>query len=169
MKYVRILLSATLLTLPIAGLARGPAYSTPAAHDATLRFSWRMNVPARENCRVRTPEELEALPVHMRAPEECTRDESDFSIILSVNGSTADTLHLVRGGLKGDRPLVVLQDRRMQPGRHNVAIQLIRSARDGASVLAALDTSVSVARGDIALITLDAGTGRLLARTPQPR
>jgi hypothetical protein len=169
MKYVRILISAALMTLPIAALARGPAYSAPGADQATLRFSWRMSVPARENCRVRSQEELEALPAHMRAPEECTPDLSDFILVLAVDGRAADTVPLLRGGLKGDRPLIVLEDRRLSPGQHGIDMQFVRVAHDGATVIAALDTTLHIGPGEIGLVTLDATAGRLRARTPRPQ
>lgn len=169
MKYAKILLSAALMTLPIAALARGPAYSAPGADHATLRFSWRMSVPARENCRVRSQEELEALPVHMRAPEECTPDLSDFILVLAVDGRAADTIPIVRGGLKGDRPLTVLQDRRLPPGQHGIDMQFLRVAHDGTTVIAALDTTLHIAPGAVGLVTLDANAGRLHARTPRSR
>ncbi|HSJ23136.1 MAG TPA: hypothetical protein VK929_00530 [Longimicrobiales bacterium] len=166
MKRVRVFLSAALLTLPIAGLARAPGYSAPGADDAALRFSWRMTVPATEDCRPRSQEELESLPVHMRSPEVCTRDESDFMIVLAVDGSVADTLHLVRGGFKGDRPLIVLEERNLEPGRHSIQLQLIRAAANGSTILAALDTTLLLGPGDVGLVTLDADAGRLHARTP---
>jgi ferredoxin/coenzyme F420-reducing hydrogenase delta subunit len=115
----------------------------------------------------RSQEELEALPVHMRSPEECTPDLSDFILVLAVDGRAPDTIPLVRGGLKGDRPLTVLHDRRLPPGRHDIDLQFTRVALDAATVIAALDTTLHIAPGEIGLVTLDATAGRLHARTPR--
>jgi hypothetical protein len=153
-----ILATSVLLTLPIVALARAP-YTPAGAGDAVLRFSWRMTTSVRENCRTRTQEELDALPVHMRAPEECTRDASHYQLVLHV-GEQTETLPLVKGGAKGDRPLFVLEERRLRPGVYDVSVELQRLA-DPAETLARLDTALVLRRGAVQLITRGED-GRLL-------
>lgn len=163
MRYVRMLLCSVALTLPIAALARAP-YTPPGAGDAMLRFAWRMNVTARENCRTRTAEELARLPVHMRTPEICTRDAASYSLITRIGAATPDTVQLTRGGVRGDRPLFVLEQRKLPPGRHRVRIALHRVTATNNEVLGELDTVLTLRRGDIQLVTLDAA-GELTARS----
>lgn len=153
--------ATALLVLPLAALTRLP-YTPPGAGDAMLRLSWRSIVSGSERCRDRTPAELDALPVHMRTPQVCTTDPADYMLTVRVGG-VSDTLRLLRGGVKGDRPLFVLEERRLPAGRESVAVGLLRQAPDGVSVLAALDTVLGFEAGRVRLVTLDPD-GRLVVR-----
>ncbi|HSJ10414.1 MAG TPA: hypothetical protein VK928_10885, partial [Longimicrobiales bacterium] len=155
MKFARVILASAALTLPVAALSRAP-WTPPGADTATLRFSWRMSVKAQENCRARTQEELDALPVHMRTPEVCTRDDAAYVLVTRIDDTTPDTVHLLRGGVKGDRPLFVLEERVLPPGVHRVGVELQRITTEGAESMAALDTELELRPGGIALVTLDA-------------
>jgi hypothetical protein len=165
MKYVRIIVATAAITLLLAALARAP-YTPAGAGEALLRFSWRMSVTARENCRPRTQAELDALPVHMRTPEVCTRDLARYSLITRVDDSPADTLELVRGGVKGDRPLFVLEERTLPAGRHRVQVYLHRTTGTSDSeILASLDTALVLQAGRVQLVMLDTEGRRLTVRS----
>lgn len=159
-----MILCTAATTVMIAGLARAPYYTPPGAGDAMLRFSWRMSVTARENCRPRTPAELDALPVHMRTPEVCTRDSARYALITTIDDAAPDTVHLLRGGVKGDRPLFVLEERTLPPGRHRVRIELLRMSSAGVEILGEIDEVLTLEEGAIRLITLDLA-GRLVLRS----
>jgi hypothetical protein len=163
MRQVVVVIAVVLLTLPIAALARAP-YTPPGARDAVMRFSLRVNVSDRENCRPRTQEELEALPVHMRSPEECTRDDARFLLVFTIDGARADTIPLRRGGLRGDRPLVTVQERRLPPGSHHIQVELLRLTHDGAMPIAQLASPIDLLPGQVGLVTLDPGSNRLVLR-----
>jgi hypothetical protein len=159
----RLLAVTVLLTLPFAALTRAP-YTAPGADTAVLRFSWRMSVSADERCRVRTPAELEALPAHMRTPQVCEREEASYVLITRIDDAPGDTLQLVRGGVKGDRPLFVLRERPLPAGRHRVRVAIERQDASGSAVtLGALDTTLVLETGRVRLVTLDA-EGRLHVR-----
>jgi hypothetical protein len=166
MRPVLAVLWTAAATAAIAAAARAP-YSPPGADDAVLRFSWRMTIDAMENCRRRTAEELEALPAHMRAPELCTRDAATYRLIRRIGELPPDTVHLVRGGAKGDRPVYVLEERALPAGRHRVRVDLERSTSAGVEVLAALDTVLALREGRVQLVTLDAESRRLVARSAE--
>lgn len=163
MKIARIGLFTCAMTLPIAALARIP-YTPRGTDDALVRLSWRMNVSARDSCRPRTQAELDALAVHMRTPEVCTPTVATYVLITTIDQGPADTFHLVRRGIKGDRPLFVLQERRLAPGAHDVGVAIERTTSSGTEVLAAFDTVLTLNAGRVQLITLDA-QGRLTARS----
>jgi hypothetical protein len=163
MNPVPSLVGTLLLAVPILVLTRAP-YTPPGADDAVLRLSWRMNATAPENCRARTVAELDALPAHMRTPQECTRERADYVLVTTVGAAAPDTVHLVRGGVKGDRPVFVLQEHRLQPGLERVRVELKRVTAAGDSVVVALDTQVPLARGTVRLVTLDAEGRTLVVR-----
>src|SRR5688572_30286623 len=125
MKAVRMLLCTALLLLPIAALSRAP-WTPPGAHDAVLRFSWRMGVSGERTCRARTQQELDRLPVHMRTPAICTVTAASYLLVTQLDDAVADTTPLLRGGVKGDRPLFVLQERTLQPGERSVSVAILR-------------------------------------------
>lgn len=162
MNRVAAILSSTVVTLALAGMARAP-YSPPGAGDALLRLSWRMSVSTRENCRPRTEAELADLPIHMRTPEACTRVTAAHALVMQIDDAAADTLGLLRGGVKGDRPLFVLEERSLAEGEHRVRVTLQRLTESGAAPLAQLDTVFEVRSGAVRLITMD-DSGRLILR-----
>lgn len=163
MKAVGMFVCSAAVTLLIAAAARAP-YTPPGSEDAVLRFSWRMNVTARENCRARTQQELEALPVHMRAPQICMRDVANYVLVTRVDSGAPDTLPITRGGVKGDRPLFVSEDRTLPPGPASITVELLRTAAGDVAVLARLDTTMTMQSGRIQLVTLDA-EGRLILQS----
>jgi hypothetical protein len=163
MRLLWMLLATAALTVPFAALTRAP-WTPSGAGDAVLRLSWRMSISARGECRPRTQAELDALPVHMRTPEVCAADTSTYVVITRLDDNAPDTLQLLRGGVKGDRPLFVLEDRRLPPGRYTFGIRLLRLGDDGEEVLTNLDTTLALASGRIALVTLDAEGRELIVR-----
>lgn len=167
-RHVWIVLCTSAMTLIVAALARAP-YTPPGAEEAMLRFSWRLSVPANENCRPRTQAELDALPAHMRTAEVCTRDEAAYSLVTRIDEAAPDTVQLLRGGLKGDRPLFVLREHALPPGRRRIRVELRREVPSSAStLLAGLDTVVELVPGRVQLVTLDAEARRFLVRSSAP-
>lgn len=164
---VRIAVCTAALLIFLAALSRAP-YTPRGAEAALLRFSWRMSVTARENCRPRTEAELAVLPVHMRTPEVCTGDRATYFLLIRIDSAAPDTVQLSRGGMKGDRPLFVLEERGLTPGRHRVRVGVHRSGETGPDeLLASLDTVLTLRPSGVQLVTL--GTdGRSLTVASSP-
>lgn len=164
---LQIAAATACLTLPLAALSRIP-WTPPAASDAVLRLSWRMDVSGRQECRAATGAELAALPVHMRAPVICAADRASYLLITRLAG-VPDTAAVVRGGVRRDRPLVVLRESRVPPGEHAVHIQLRRQGDGADELLLELDTVLTFERGAVWLVTTDGEGDRLRAVTRPPR
>jgi hypothetical protein len=167
MRYAVVLLFSAALTCGIGALSRVP-YSAPDGDMASLRFSWRMNVAGGETCRPRTQAELDELPVHMRSPEVCTREVARYTLITTIGDAAPDTTHLVRGGVRGDRPLFVLDERTLSPGAYRVRAELVRATSSSTRLTAVLDTTLALRAGRVQLITLDPGAQRLVAVPARP-
>jgi len=163
-----MILVTALLTLGTAAAARAPY--TPAGHEqAWLRFSWRLTISAKEHCRPRTQDELDALPVHMRTPEVCTPDTATYALLTRIDDQPVETKHLARGGVKGDRPLFVLEERALPPGKHHIRVAVERRDDGDDHLIAELDTTLVLERGRVQLITLSPDGRRLEAHSTQSR
>src|SRR5690606_16606466 len=104
-----VVITTALMLVVIGWLARAP-YTPRGSEDAVLRLSWRFRPVAAETCRPRTQAELDVLPVHMRTPEICESEPVVYSVVRQLDDGAADTIRVVRGGLKQDRPVYVLLD-----------------------------------------------------------
>lgn len=164
MKALGVVFTTALLMAALGALTRLPW--TPAGADAAmLRFSWRTTIVARERCRARTPAELEQLPVHMRTPEVCEPDEASYALVTRIDDAAPDTAYLLRGGVKGDRPLFVLEDRALAPGSHRVRVELLRIDGTSEPLATPLDATLGFAPGLVRLITIDPVTRTLIVRS----
>lgn len=162
-------LAVVLLTAVIAsaiGWLSRASYDPPASDAALLRLSWRFRPLAAETCRPRTQAELDALPVHMRTPEVCENEVYTYLLVLRIDDGAADTLRVLPGGLRADRPAFVLRDTALAPGRHRVDVRFGREGADPPALR--LDTVLHMTRGAIDLITLDAPARRLVVRRAIP-
>jgi hypothetical protein len=156
--------------LTIATLSRVPTVHANEG-EAMLRLSWRLRGARIEQCRQRTPEELEALAPHMRSPEVCVGANASYELNVKLDGREVvrDTVH--PGGVRADRPVYVFQELRVSPGTHLVEVKLaaiLPEAFDpgGAVVGLALAERVRIGPAEIALVTLDSEGTRLVVRTP---
>ena len=94
--------------------------------DAWLRLSWSARPERVEQCRRRTDAELAALPEHMRLRLECTGTFARYLLQLSVDGSVVRSDTVRGGGFRHDRPMHVLTESRVLPGRRRVIATLGR-------------------------------------------
>jgi len=132
----RMALGAILAALAVLGVGaatRAPWTATPM-DLALLRLSWRAQSETTEECRPLTEEEKAELPVHMQVPEVCESRAVPYRLRVSIDGSEilADTVH--GSGAREDRPIYVLRDIALSPGRHAIEIEFapIRGrGRDG--------------------------------------
>ncbi|HEU5209516.1 MAG TPA: hypothetical protein VFU06_08905 [Longimicrobiales bacterium] len=165
---VGTLVTAVML-LSIGWLARAP-YTPEASERALLRLSWRFRPEAEEECRPRTQAELDALPVHMRTPDVCVSVPVVYRVIRQIDDARADTIRVLRGGLKQDRPVYVLLDTALPPATYRVRVALTRQRHDAAEamVLEPLDALLRMRPGSIGLVTLDSD-GAFVVRGPAAR
>jgi len=162
-----VVITTALMLVVIGWLARAP-YTPRGSEDAVLRLSWRFRPVAAETCRPRTQAELDALPVHMRTPEICESVPVVYSVVRQLDDATADTIRVLRGGLKQDRPVYVLLDTTLPPETYRVRVSLTRE-REGATeqVLEPLDTVIRMEPGHVGLVTLESEGRGFVVRGPE--
>jgi hypothetical protein len=154
----------------LAALSQLP-YTPPAAEEATLRLSWRARGERVRECRRLPAEEVAALPAHMRREEECTERILPSHLRVEVGGRVLVDDTVRASGARGDRPLYVFREIPLLPGTHDLRVRFGRAeqgADGGAPPLLELARPLSLASGEVALVTYDADLGELVVRTPAP-
>ncbi len=152
MTLLRVLVTAVAL-IGLGALSRVP-FRTRTDDNAVLRFSWRERANAEQHCRKRTEEELALLPVHMRTPEVCTGRMAKYRLAITVDGQQLAPLDLHAAGAHADRPIFVLHDVPLAPGRHAIAAEFYNTMHPHKHRRHFQDV-VSVGSGEILLISYD--------------
>ncbi len=157
--------------LVLAWLSQAP-YAAETGRDGVVRLSWRARGERVEQCRPLSEEERAQLPPHMRLPEVCEGKIAPYVLSLELDGALAllDTIRAT--GARGDRPLYVFHDVPVAPGSQEVRVRFVRQLEVSdespgpatAPIELELETSINVAPGAIALITLDPASGALILR-----
>ncbi len=159
------LVFTALLFAAVAVLGQIPFGEIP--EEAYLRLSLRTTEARVEVCRDRTPEELAALPAHMRQPRACDRHAIPYRLHVRLDGETLLDQLLEPRGARSDRPLVFDRQIAVTPGSSTLAVSFAPAevAADGAGTeLAAalagvkghqLEQSVQLKAGRILLVRLD--------------
>ncbi len=150
---IALMTSVSALFLLLIGWGSRAGYQSTTDDHALLRLSWRMQGKRIENCRDRTPAELDALPVHMRTPRICESKPVAYRLILSIDDGPTDTILIRPAGARQDRPMYVLLDSTLAVGRREVEIKVTR-ADDDDEVLE-FESHIDFRAGFIELITLD--------------
>ena len=161
----------------VAGLGAGGAILLPVillssfpwpggGDEAELRISFRLPAVTAEECRPPTAEEVRGVPPHMRPAEICSGEVVSFGMRVVVEGDTLDAGTLRHPGGGRGRALSVYRSYRTAPGALEVEVALWPDSSVAGlpdSLELSLRTSLSLAAGEVALITRGEG-GELVAR-----
>jgi hypothetical protein len=159
---------AGLLLWAVAALAHLPLGRVP--EEAWLRLDVRTGAGRFEVCRDRTPEELAALPQHMRQPRACEVLVLSYRLQVEVDGERVLARTLAPRGVRHNRPLVADEVLALAPGERRLRV---RFAPEGGSealpdeVRAVVpdltfDERVAFTAGRITVLALDGAGWRLL-------
>ncbi len=125
---VRMLIGALVAVAAMAGtvaLSRAP-YTTSRGDVALLRLSWSGRPQRIERCRELSDAELAERPAHMRLRLECEGRPARYAVSVAVDGRTVALDTVTGGGLRGDRPIHMLREFRVEPGRRAIAMEIER-------------------------------------------
>lgn len=131
--------TAALLAIARASVAPLPLHEPGMAR---LRLSWRARPERIEVCRVLSAEELERREEHMRERVECDGRFATYLLRVEADDRVIETDVLRGAGLRHDRPLYLLREYDLTPGRHRIRVSFMRrDARGGGSTVSALPVS----------------------------
>lgn len=164
---VMAVVASLILAAGMAGLSQVPVAT--ADGDARVRLSWR-NEPIRvEECRTLTEEDQADVPVHMRRAQSCTGYHVDYELRLEIDGRVVAVDTVAPSGLRRDRPVYVLRDVTVPPGRHDVDVAytaLVPADYQATGLPAAFSWSgtMELGPGDVGLVTLSENGRGLIRR-----
>jgi hypothetical protein len=118
-------LVALAVTAALVALSRA-GYATGQGNGALLRFSWSGRPERIERCRRLTDEELAERPVHMRQRLECEGRPARYVVRVRTDRWAASPDTVTGGGLRGDRPIHFLGEYGLQPGVHEISVEVVR-------------------------------------------
>jgi len=121
----RFLGGGTALTLLVglAALSRLP-YASAEPNGALLRLSWRARGESIERCRRATPAELSGVPAHMRQEVVCEDTHvAPYRLRVVLDGRTVEDGPVAGSGVSGDRPMYLLREFDLTPGRHRFDVR----------------------------------------------
>jgi len=155
------------LASALAFASQAPVEIEPSP-DAAIRLSWRARGHPLEECRTPSPEEQAKLPVHMRQSRICERRLAPFHLEAALDGAPVIDARVTPEGARHDRPAYVLRELRVAPGTYRLSVRFASEVEDAAPPQA-LDLPLELAAREVALVTEDPETGRLvLRRGPAP-
>ena len=157
-----------LITAAVMVTLSAVPYDTHDGDLGMVRLSWRYRIAPTQECRTRTADELEALPVHMRTTEVCERGIPSYRMSMQIDGDPVFEDVIRPAGAAGDRPLYVHRDLQVAPGQHRIAVQFAPLSDGGAGKSGlSFDRSVTISPGEVVLVTYDSKADRLeLAGSP---
>lgn len=176
---------AVVVTLGVGALSQLP-YDAESGDHAVVRLAWRVRGIRVDDCRPLSPEELERLPSHMRITETCEGRMLPYRLRLFLDERPVVDQLIRASGARGDRPLYVYHEEHVAPGVLSVRVEFelqteMGDARSGDGAVPGrqleslerehltpmaleLVAEVSLAAGEVALVTYDAEGRRLVLR-----
>lgn len=114
---------------------------------ALIRLSWRVPGDRIDECRRSSPEELDALPIHMRREEVCEGRILPYRLRVALDEQIVIDEMVHPAGAREDRPLYVFRELFVPPGAYVIEVvwEPERSpkaaAQQDAEAIAKMDTS----------------------------
>lgn len=129
LRYLGQALFYGLFVAVIGYFSASPAYVHFPKDMALIKASFSHAGQPKEECRVRTAEELASLPPNMRNPVQCGRERSPVVFELELDGKPIYRAELPPAGLSRDGVSTVYQRFPVPAGRHHLRARLKDSAR----------------------------------------
>jgi hypothetical protein len=156
---------AAVVAAVIATLSSLPLPGAPPV-EGVLLLDWRLRGEEAGTCPRPSPENLEALPPHMRNPDACVGELPPYRLRLWIDEALVLDDRVRGGGVRGDGPLTVFRTLGIEPGTRTARVEFAREDGDPAAILLEAVGSFTVGPGDIHLLVRRQDTGELTLRPP---
>ena len=113
----------------IGYFSSAPAYEHFPKDMALIKASFSHAGQPKEECHVRTADELAKLPPNMRVPIQCGRERSPVMFDLELDGKEVYRAELPPAGLSRDGVSTVYQRFQVPVGRHHLRARIKDSVR----------------------------------------
>ncbi|HSJ65859.1 MAG TPA: cupin domain-containing protein [Gemmatimonadaceae bacterium] len=152
--------------------------------------AWRARGETLAHCRRATEAELAGVPAHMRQEVVCEGERlAAYRLFVVIDGRPVLSEVAPGSGVAGDRPIYVLREFALAPGRHQLQVRFTRDSADAGEgaedgrtespdtrrprrqavpPLLRLDTTVVVPEHAVLLVTYDSDGRRLVLRGGAP-
>jgi hypothetical protein len=167
---VAAILSGVVVVALTAAASRVP-WRVTDTETAMVRFSWRVPALVLRTCEALVPAEGAQVPEHLRA-QLCDGEGVPWALEVRIDGEAVIQDTVEAAGIRGDRPLYVLRNVAVEPGRHEVGVRFapILPEEEAADSLAqralALDAPIQLEDREVLLVTFDPEPGELVVREP---
>lgn len=118
--------TATVLGLALLAWSSGVPLAHHTGDTARLRLSWSARPERIEVCRQLSADEQAQREEHMRQRVECEGGFATYALRIDVDGQLLGESVIHGAGLRHDRPLYLLKDFPVPPGRHRIRVTLTR-------------------------------------------
>lgn len=112
----------TLFMLIVWYFSAQPAYQQLEENQAVVTLAFAHAAKLKEDCRVRTQEELNKLPPNMRLPSECPRERSPVSIDMYLDDELIMTKVLEAPGFHQDQGVDLFHRVKVPAGKHRLKV-----------------------------------------------
>ena len=130
---LRIVLQILLLTgfgWLLVEFATAPTHEFMKSDSAQIKMAFIHKGPTITECRRLTPQEIAALPPHMRKPSDCPRERLPIRLEVELDSKTLFAKDLPPTGLFGDGPASIFAIFNVTPGQHLLKVRLRDSRRE---------------------------------------
>jgi hypothetical protein len=163
-------LIAVAFVLAVGFLSQRPLPGEPP-EEAALRLSWRVRGEEVGECPRPTAADLARLPAHMQNPDACLGPLPTYRLQVRLDGEAVIDRRVEGAGARGDRPLYVLEELRLDPDTFRIEVDFRREEgtvplEDPGTALV-LDATLALEPGTVLLVTRAIDTGILEVRRPR--
>ena len=151
----------------LAEFATSPTHEFMKPDSAQIKMTFIHKGPTITECRYLTPQELAALPQHMRKPADCPRERLPIRIEVELDSKILFAEDLPPTGLFGDGPASVFAIFNVSPGTHLLEVRL-RNSRRETGFDHELVSQISLTPRENLVIDFAASQGGLLLRPGGP-
>ncbi len=152
----RAVLAGWLLSVPavLIYFASDAPYAASRPGESLIKLTFKHPGLTSEDCRERTPEELAALPAHMRKAKDCKRTRPPVRVEFSLDGRVLLARTFPATGIMKDGPSYAYETFPVPPGSHKIVVNMRDSIRkEGFDYH--FERDLTLAPGAVAVIDFD--------------